>query len=85
MGRFVHGPRTILGIALLLVCLTTSSVSAQSGRAYRIGPDDVLVVSVWDQKDLDQVVFVRPDGKVSLALSVRWRPGVSRWPSSPRD
>ena len=26
------------------------------------------MISVWDQKDLDQVVFVRPDGKISLAL-----------------
>jgi polysaccharide export outer membrane protein len=69
LGPLVQGPRTkILGIVLLLVCLTASSVLAQTGGAYRIGPDDVLVVSVLDQKDLDQVVFVRPDGKVSLAL-----------------
>jgi polysaccharide biosynthesis/export protein len=38
------------------------------GPSYRIGPDDILAISVWDQKDLDQVVFVRPDGKVSLPL-----------------
>ncbi len=37
-------------------------------EAYRIGPSDVLAISVWDNKDLDQVVFVRPDGKISLPL-----------------
>jgi polysaccharide export outer membrane protein len=35
---------------------------------FRIGPDDILTISVWDQKDLDQVVTVRPDGKISLPL-----------------
>jgi polysaccharide biosynthesis/export protein len=35
---------------------------------YLIGPDDVLAISVWGQKDLDQVVSVRPDGKISLRL-----------------
>jgi len=35
---------------------------------YRIGTDDVLEISVWDQKEFDQVVFVRPDGKISLPL-----------------
>jgi polysaccharide export outer membrane protein len=39
-----------------------------AGLDYKIGPDDVLSVSVWDQKDLDQVVFVRPDGRISLPL-----------------
>jgi polysaccharide biosynthesis/export protein len=38
------------------------------GPDYRIGTDDVLAISVWDQKDLDQVVAVRPDGKISLPL-----------------
>ena len=36
--------------------------------AYIIGVDDVLGISVWDNKDLDQVVFVLPDGKISLPL-----------------
>src|SRR5688500_11059852 len=35
---------------------------------YRIGPDDVLVITVLDQKELEQVVTVRPDGKISLPL-----------------
>lgn len=35
---------------------------------FRIGPDDVLQISVWDNKDLEQLVFVRPDGKISLLL-----------------
>jgi polysaccharide export outer membrane protein len=68
MGQFAHGPR-IIGIALLLLLLTAYPGFSQSaGPAYRIGPDDILVISVWDQKDLDQSVFVRPDGKISLAL-----------------
>src|SRR5436309_5312154 len=37
-------------------------------EAYVIGAADVLEVQVWDNKDLNQVVFVRPDGKISLPL-----------------
>ncbi|MFH1239544.1 MAG: polysaccharide biosynthesis/export family protein, partial [bacterium] len=35
---------------------------------YIIGVDDVLFISVWQNKDLDQEVTVRPDGKISALL-----------------
>src|SRR5262245_20275713 len=35
---------------------------------YVIGPDDVLSVFVWREKDLSSDVLVRPDGKVTLNL-----------------
>ena len=35
---------------------------------YRIGVDDMVSVSVWQNKDLDVIVPVRPDGKISVPL-----------------
>ncbi|MBU1125147.1 MAG: polysaccharide biosynthesis/export family protein [Candidatus Omnitrophica bacterium] len=35
---------------------------------YSIGVDDVLFVSVWQNKELDQEVTVRPDGMIALPL-----------------
>lgn len=35
---------------------------------YLIGPDDVLFVSFWRDKDLSSDAVVRPDGKISLQL-----------------
>lgn len=37
-------------------------------RDYIIGPEDVLDIQVWGSKDLNQIVFVRPDGRLSLPL-----------------
>jgi polysaccharide export outer membrane protein len=56
-------------VALLLAFVSASSVRAQTSEpSYVVGPEDVLDVQVWDNKDLNQVVFVRPDGKTSLPL-----------------
>ena len=35
---------------------------------YVIGPDDILMISFWRDKELSSDVVVRPDGKISLQL-----------------
>ena len=37
-------------------------------KGYVIGPEDVLSIVVWREKDLSGEVVVRPDGKISLPL-----------------
>ena len=36
--------------------------------AYVIGPEDVLLIVVWREKDMSADVVVRPDGKITLPL-----------------
>jgi polysaccharide export outer membrane protein len=48
---------------------TTNAVALAYGATeFRLGPDDVIEVSVYQEKDLSAVVPVRPDGKVSIPL-----------------
>jgi polysaccharide export outer membrane protein len=43
--------------------------SAAYGESeFRLGPDDVIEVTVYQDKELDRTVPVRPDGKISLPL-----------------
>ncbi len=42
--------------------------SLSSDRSYRLGPEDVVNVAVWGNKDLTMDVTVRPDGRISLPL-----------------
>ncbi len=36
---------------------------------YRIGPEDVLEISVWQEEELRRQVLVRPDGGISFPLA----------------
>src|SRR5207247_598372 len=46
----------------------SAAVSAPLADNYRIGPEDVLDISVWNNSAVSRVVPVRPDGKISLPL-----------------
>jgi polysaccharide export outer membrane protein len=45
----------------------TQGVS-QAGQEYRMGPEDQIRVSVWENKELTLDLVVRPDGKISMPL-----------------
>jgi polysaccharide biosynthesis/export protein len=61
-------PPLLLVVLPLLFCLFSLCSAYAADEAYVIGTADVLEVQVWDNKDLNQVVSVRPDGKISLPL-----------------
>jgi len=59
-------------VSLLVSSWPAGQVLAQStgtkDKDFIVGTEDVIEVQVWDNKDLNQSVFVRPDGKTSLPL-----------------
>ena len=59
-------------LASLLVAAAVLAVSALPAAAqeeFTIGTEDVLHIIVWDNKELEQTVIVRPDGKISFPLA----------------
>jgi len=66
----------MVGLALMLLAVPLSGLAqsavdqaeAYLGTEYRIGPEDVLAISVWREEDLQGEVIVRPDGGVSFPL-----------------
>jgi polysaccharide export outer membrane protein len=81
-NRIPHGLRYILAICGALVATvsagqglsrTPDPVSPPFPAVlppadYTIGPDDVLTIAFWGEKDMSGDVIVRPDGKISLPL-----------------
>jgi len=59
--------RVALVCLLAVVSVAVPRLCSADGP-YVIGVGDILEIQVWDNKDLNQTVFVRPDGKVSLPL-----------------
>src|SRR5437016_13328655 len=70
-------------LMVLLIVATTLAADQDAARSlakdkvqdqvngsnnYRIGPEDVLDISVWNNTAIARTVPVRPDGKISLPL-----------------
>lgn len=60
------------GPAGVAPCRAAEAVRPARGGApageYRIGPEDLLQISVWKNEPMSRTVPVRPDGKISLPL-----------------
>jgi polysaccharide export outer membrane protein len=72
MSKWVNYASCLLA---LLLAGTVLTVSAQNPRTetfgdseYRLGPEDVVEVSVWKEEALSKTVVIRPDGKITLNL-----------------
>lgn len=47
---------------------TNTAARGYGSSEFRLGPDDIIEVSVYQDKDLSTTVPVRPDGKISIPL-----------------
>jgi polysaccharide export outer membrane protein len=66
------GLKFVLALALIAAgCWRAAVAEGQlidEVQAYRIGPDDLLDISVWKEESLQRKLTVRPDGKISFPL-----------------
>lgn len=64
---------SLIALALIL-CTTASNAEEFTGATtnpedYKIGPEDMLFISVWKEEELQREVLVRPDGGISFPLA----------------
>lgn len=68
--RRVASLLSLLTVVLFLPLVATAQAPPPqpADKDYVIGPEDILDIQVWGNRDLNQTVFVRPDGRTSLPL-----------------
>ncbi|MHB1529468.1 MAG: polysaccharide biosynthesis/export family protein [Acidiferrobacteraceae bacterium] len=59
--------KNLKGVVPPPVTVPKASAKADSA-AYRVGPGDILDISVWQEKKLKQEVLVAPDGTIAFPL-----------------
>src|SRR5438477_594408 len=64
----LHDALPISDVQAAAVDASKSDSSGAAPDAYRIGPEDMLQISVWKNEPMSRAVPVRPDGKISLPL-----------------
>jgi len=75
IGRLSMGKRTrylavYMAVVMIGLLLLPATLQAQAGGgSYRIGPEDLLEISVWREESLHREVLVRPDGGISFPLA----------------
>lgn len=74
VGRFLACVALSLGTACLVGCASNSAYSPAPKTVptvehrYKVGPLDVLAITVWRNPELSTTVTVRPDGRISMPL-----------------
>lgn len=75
-GRQLKYISRLVALSMLIGVLATHPAHAQNpigagevpGGEYEIGPEDLLEIYVWKEKDLQREVLVRPDGWLTFPL-----------------
>jgi polysaccharide biosynthesis/export protein len=57
------------GLIILLLSCSLANAASASLPVYKVGPGDVLNISVWKEDGLQQEVLIRPDGGMSFPLA----------------
>jgi polysaccharide export outer membrane protein len=66
--------RVVVALLAATIAFVASATAAAQGLAtvdpasYRVGPEDILEISVWREEALKKEVLVRPDGGISYPL-----------------
>lgn len=64
-------PIIFVAVIILIACLHAAFAGAQPSQndpSYHLGPEDIVMISVWKDEHLTREVVVRPDGMISFPL-----------------
>lgn len=55
-------------LMVISCCVTAGENETLISSIYKIGPGDVLKISVWKEEGMDEKILVRPDGEITFPL-----------------